>query len=395
MRRSLSPRYRGDHDDNSKRFRFFGLRLCGGHSPHGTVGIAMTNHSSFISSGCVYAERFNFHNALLQRHSMQPKKSFAFKAKRILKLLGPGIITGASDDDPSGIVTYTQAGAGFGFATLWTALLTFPLMATIQGMCARIGLVTSKGLTGTLKDHYPKPILYLIILCSFPAISMNIGSDLQGMGAVAHLIVPRIPAFAFSILFTILLTVLMIRFPYERISKILKVALPQHSLIHRCPFSRPPRLDRSVLHHTFIPEFHFTKEYISIFVAILGTTISPYLFFWQATMEAEDVAHQKQKIVVNKRVLSEMATDVNVGMFLSNVVMFFLILTAGAVLVQGRIAQSRNGRPGCEGTRTTHRSFQLFAVCDWRYRHRFSGHPGTRRFAVVYHGRDVWFSGRI
>jgi NRAMP (natural resistance-associated macrophage protein)-like metal ion transporter len=277
------------------------------------------------------AEIFNFRNALLQHHHMQPKKTFGDRAKRILKFLGPGIITGASDDDPSGIVTYTQAGAGFGFATLWTALLTFPLMATIQGMCARIGLVTSKGLTGTLKDHYPKPILYIIILCSFPAISMNIGSDLQGMGAVAHLIVPRIPAFAFSILFTILLTVLMIRFPYERVSKILKWLCLSILLYIVVPFLVHPDWT-AVLQHTFIPEFHFTKEYISIFVAILGTTISPYLFFWQATMEAEDVAHQKQKIVVNKRVLSDMATDVNIGMFLSNVVMFFLILTAGAVL---------------------------------------------------------------
>ena len=258
------------------------------------------------------------------------------KLKKFIGALGPGIITGASDDDPSGIVTYTQAGAGFGFATLWTALLTFPLMATVQGMCARIGLVTSKGLTGTLKDHYPKPILYLIILCSFPAITLNIGSDIQGMGAVAHLVFPAIPSFAFSILFTAILTFIIIRYPYQRVSMILKWLCLSILLYIVVPFLVHPDWS-AVLKSTVIPTFHFDKEFLSILVAILGTTISPYLFFWQATMEAEDVAHQEKKIVVNKRVLSDMATDVNVGMFLSNVVMFFLILTAGAVLYKAGI----------------------------------------------------------
>jgi NRAMP (natural resistance-associated macrophage protein)-like metal ion transporter len=128
------------------------------------------------------------------------------KIKRFFQVLGPGLITGASDDDPSGIATYSQAGAGFGFATLWTALITFPLMAAIQEMCARIGIVTRQGLTGTLKQHYPRPILYLMMVFSFPAITLNIGADIQGMGAVANLLCPRIPTFAFSILFTLVLT---------------------------------------------------------------------------------------------------------------------------------------------------------------------------------------------
>src|ERR1700746_2457531 len=113
------------------------------------------------------------------------------KARRTWKLLGPGLITGSSDDDPSGVATYSQAGAGFGLATLWTALLTFPLMAAIQGMCARIGLVTQKGLTGTLKQNYPKVILYSMMAVSFPAITLNIGADIEGMGAVANLLVPQ------------------------------------------------------------------------------------------------------------------------------------------------------------------------------------------------------------
>jgi NRAMP (natural resistance-associated macrophage protein)-like metal ion transporter len=121
------------------------------------------------------------------------KSSPFSRLKKILHLIGPGLITGASDDDPSGIATYSQAGARFGFATLWTALLTFPLMAAIQEMCARIGVVTTQGLTVTLKKHYPKSILYLVLGLSFPAITINIGADIQGMGAVAHMIFPKVP----------------------------------------------------------------------------------------------------------------------------------------------------------------------------------------------------------
>ena len=118
---------------------------------------------------------------------------FLAKIKKFLGILGPGLITGASDDDPSGIATYSQAGAQFGLTTLWLALFTFPLMAAIQGMCARIGLVTSQGLTVTLKKHYSKPLLYTMLFFSFPAITLNIGADIQGMGAVANMIFPSVP----------------------------------------------------------------------------------------------------------------------------------------------------------------------------------------------------------
>ena len=133
------------------------------------------------------------------------KKSIKFSArvKKFFSVLGPGLITGASDDDPSGIATYSQAGGGFGLATLWTTIITFPLMTAIQGMCARIGLVTQSGLTGTLKKHYPKSILYTMVLFSFPAIILNIGSDIQGMGAVASLLLPQIPDFAQNTLQTL------------------------------------------------------------------------------------------------------------------------------------------------------------------------------------------------
>ena len=149
------------------------------------------------------------------------KKRF-HKLFRFWKVLGPGLVTGASDDDPSGIATYSQAGAQYGLSTLWTALITFPLMAAIQEMCARIGLVTSQGLTGTLKTNYSKPVLYLMLLFSFPAIVMNIGADIAGMGAVGNLLFPSIHAIFFSVFFTLLLLVLIIYLPYQKFAAILK-----------------------------------------------------------------------------------------------------------------------------------------------------------------------------
>lgn len=144
------------------------------------------------------------------------------KVKKFLKALGPGVVTGASDDDPSGIATYSQAGAKYGLATLWTVLITFPLMAAIQEICARIGLVTAVGLTTTLRKHYSKFVLYLMILFSIPAIILNIGADIAGMGAVAHLIFPAIHAIIFSILFTAILLFFIIYLPYSKFVSVLK-----------------------------------------------------------------------------------------------------------------------------------------------------------------------------
>ncbi|WP_179467078.1 divalent metal cation transporter [Chryseobacterium sp. H1D6B] len=264
--------------------------------------------------------------------SKQKKDS---KVISFFKKLGPGLITGASDDDPSGIATYSQAGAQFGLSTLWTALLTFPLMAAIQGMCARIGLVTAQGLTVTLKKYYSKPILYGMLLFSFPAITLNIGADIQGMGAVAHMICPQVPVALFCILITALLLFIIIRFSYQKIAMILKWLCLSLLLYIIVPFMVGQDWVM-VAKKTFIPTLKFDKEFLSIIVAILGTTISPYLFFWQTTMEAEDQAH-KGVVLVDKRILSEMKTDVNLGMLLSNMVMFFMILTTGTVLFNGGI----------------------------------------------------------
>ena len=269
---------------------------------------------------------------------MTKPNTFLAKIKKTLGILGPGLVTGASDDDPSGIATYSQAGAQFGLTTLWLALFTFPLMAAIQGMCARIGIVTSQGLTVTLKKHYSKPLLYIMLLFSFPAITLNIGADIQGMGAVANMIFPSIPVSVFCISFTAILMFVIIKYPYQKIAMILKWLCLSLLLYIIVPFLVKQNWG-AVAKNTFIPTIKFNKEFFSIVVAVLGTTISPYLFFWQATMEAENIAHSKKKVIVNKRILGNMKTDVNIGMLLSNLVMFFIILTTGSVLYNAGVRQ--------------------------------------------------------
>lgn len=266
------------------------------------------------------------------------KKKPANKLKTLFKILGPGLVTGASDDDPSGIATYSQAGAQFGLATLWTALITFPLMAAIQEMCARIGIVTSQGLTTNIRTHYPKGILYLMIFFTFPAVILNIGADIAGMGAVATLLFPSVPSYYFTVGFTLILIVLIIYLPYQKMASFLKYLCLFLLLYLIVPFLQNQNW-WDILKHTFIPTIKFNKEFISILVAILGTTISPYLFFWQATMEAEDVQHMKKKLIVNKKVIQKMDLDIDLGMLFSNLVMFFIILTTGTVLFKGGVHQ--------------------------------------------------------
>ena len=272
----------------------------------------------------------------LSDNKIQRNDKKSSKLARFWKILGPGLVTGASDDDPSGIATYSQAGAAYGLSTLWTALITFPLMASIQEMCARIGLVTSQGLAGTLKTNYSKPILYLMLLFSFPAIVMNIGADIAGMGAVGNLLFPSIKATYFSLGFTIMLLVLIIYLPYKKIASVLKYLCLVLLVYLIVPFLYKQDWV-AVLKATFIPSIKFDKDFISILVAILGTTISPYLFFWQATMEVED--KKEKNLMVNKRIISEMRKDVDFGMLFSNLVMFFIILTTGSVLFKGGIHQ--------------------------------------------------------
>lgn len=268
---------------------------------------------------------------------MQIRKTLRIKTIKFIKILGPGLITGASDDDPAGIATYSQAGAQFGLLTLWTALITFPLMAAVQEMCARIGMVTSQGLTGTLKRNYHPVILYLMVLFSFPAIVLNISADIFAMGAVANLIFPTVHSMYFSIIFTIILLFFIIYLPYQKFAAVLKYLCVILLVYLVVPFLYKQDWG-DIARHTFIPTIHFDKAFLNILVAILGTTISPYLFFWQATMEVENMKHSKH-LIVNKHLIKRMRVDVDFGMLFSNVVMFFMILTAGTVLYKGGLHQ--------------------------------------------------------
>ncbi len=262
-------------------------------------------------------------------HRHPRKNGFLQRIKRSWKLLGPGLITGASDDDPSGIATYTQAGARFGPQLLWTAVVTYPLMVAIQGMCARIGMVTGEGLMGTIKRHYSKPLMYIILCISFPSIVLNIGADIAGMGAVGNLLFPRIPAALFSIAFTGILLYTIIIWSYHRIANVLKwlcIVLFSYILI-------PFLIDTdwpAVLRSTVLPTFTNREAYFMALVGILGTTISPYLFFWQASMEVEE--QNEWHLVVDKKLIHNVELDVRSGMLYTNIVFYFIILAAGTVL---------------------------------------------------------------
>jgi NRAMP (natural resistance-associated macrophage protein)-like metal ion transporter len=248
---------------------------------------------------------------------------------KLKKILGPGIVTGASDDDPSGIATYTQAGAMFGLKFLWTAIVTYPMMVTIQEMCARIGLVTRHGLTGLLKRNYPPWVMWTMIIFSAPAIILNISADLAGMGAVGHLLIPSMPSSAFAIFICGILLFNLIKLSYRTIANVLQFLC----LVLLCYLIVPflSQQDWSnIFRNTFLPDITFDKDSLSILVAILGTTISPYLFFWQTSMEVEEVL--EKKVMVNKQMITDMRTDVRFGISFSNIIFYFIILTAGVEL---------------------------------------------------------------
>ncbi len=249
--------------------------------------------------------------------------------------LGPGLITGAADDDPSGIATYSQAGAAFGYSTLWIALITLPLMAAVQLMCARIGIVTRSGLASVLRAHYPRSVLWGACALLVVGNTVNIAADLGGMAAAAELLT-GIPATWFVPAFTALIMGLLVFASYERMTKVLKwLTLALLSYVFAAFLAEPDLLD--ALRGTFTPHVAWTKEYLLMLVAILGTTISPYLFFWQAAQNAEQDAHWRGKSAERptravQRELRAAARDVNAGMAFSNAIMFFIILTSAATL---------------------------------------------------------------
>jgi len=265
-----------------------------------------------------------------------------FSIKSALRSLGPGLITGASDDDPSGIATYSQAGASFGLGMLWMALFQLPMMTVVQEMCARIGLVEGDGLTFVIKKKYSMKVVLPLASLLLIANTINIGADIGAMGASLKLLIPQIPFFMPTLLFTGFILLAEIAIPYHKYVKILKYltislfAYVITAMIVGGSFG-------TLLIASVVPHIEFTSQFAIMFVAILGTTISPYLFFWQTSQEAEEDLDKKKiedidigKPQITKKELRIMRTDVAVGMFFSQLIMWSIIVTtAGSLHTHG------------------------------------------------------------
>ena len=257
--------------------------------------------------------------------------------KEYWKTLGPGLTTGAADDDPSGIATYSQMGASQGFGLIWLSLFSFPLMVVVQEMCARIGMVTGIGLAANIKEHYSKKILYFCTILLLFANIFNIGADLGAMAKGTQLIFPALNFTFLIFLFALFSLFLQIFISYKKYAKYLKyltfVLLAYVVSVFSVKINWV-----EVLQNTIIPSFHFSKEVIILICAALGTTISPYLFFWQSSQEVEEEILKGEKTVEMRRAnntpqdMRNMRIDVWSGMFFSNLIMFFIIAACAATL---------------------------------------------------------------
>jgi NRAMP (natural resistance-associated macrophage protein)-like metal ion transporter len=266
-------------------------------------------------------------------HSSSQKKQGPIR--RFFSILGPGVITGAADDDPSGIVTYSIAGAQLGTSMLWVALLTWPLMSAVQMMCARVGMVTGSGLATALRKKFPKWVLVVMGIALFIANTINVGADLSGMADVCHLLT-GIDLRIWVIVFGAAIIFATVRFRYASIANILKwLALFLFSYVITAFIVHPNW--HQVLHDTFIPTAITSHDQWATLVAILGTTISPYLFFWQASQEIEEEKAKGHRTLASRkgatiREIHERKLDVGLGAFFSNMIMFFIILTTALTL---------------------------------------------------------------
>jgi len=256
---------------------------------------------------------------------------------QLLKALGPGVITGAADDDPSGIATYSQAGAKFGLGMLWMSLFLLPTMIVIQEMCARIGLLSGNGLAALIKKKYSTKIVYPISSLLLVANTINIGADLGAMSASVRIIFPEVPFVVTSLLFSAFIIIAEIFIPYDKYVKVLKyLVLSLFAYVITALFVGG---NISQIFFTIIPTISFSSDYAIMFVAVIGTTISPYLLFWQTSEEAEeDVAKHRIKEIgegkpkVSPREIMVMKEDIGIGMFFSQFIMWSIIVTSAGSL---------------------------------------------------------------
>lgn len=280
------------------------------------------------------------------------------KIKKFWKSLGPGLITGASDDDPSGVITYSAAGARLGFAAIWTMLYILPLMIVIQEMSARIGISSSCGLTGNIKKYYSKALLFFISTLLIVSNTFNIGADIYGMASAVELLTPR-STHLLSWFIVILILLLIIILPYRKIVMIFKwlaISLFAYVIAGLMVIDNWPL----VLKQLLIPTLPFTKEGILMIVAILGTTISPYLAFWQASEEAEEKKIQNntdgkplvcEYRIVTGRELRRTISDTRIGMFFSNFIAFFIIALTASVLFSAGVHNIETIKDAAEALR--------------------------------------------
>lgn len=298
-----------------------------------------------------------------------PANKIAQKTGRFWHMLGPGLTTGASDDDPSGIATYSQAGAKYGFQLLWLAPFTFPLMAVVQEMCARIGMVTGRGLAGNIRIHYNKKLLYLCTALLFAANALNIGADLGAMAKAVQLIHPQANFGMLVVAMTLLSLGLQIFTPYVKYARYLKwMALVLLSYVASALLADINW--GNVLQQAVTPNITFSRDQIILICAILGTTISPYLFFWQTSQEVEEqilqgkVTLRQRQTATAPEAVKSMRVDVWTGMLLSNLVMFFIIASCAALLHQNGITEIETTAQAAEALRpfAGDGAFFLFAI---------------------------------
>jgi NRAMP (natural resistance-associated macrophage protein)-like metal ion transporter len=282
-------------------------------------------------------------------------------------VLGPGLVTGAADDDPSGIGTYSQVGAQFGYGLAWTMFFGFPLLAAIQAICARIGATTGKGIAQNLRQHYPPALLRAVVLMLLVANVINLGADLGAMGAVLALVIPG-PVLAYTVAFGVVSVLLEVFLSYTQYARILKWATLSLFAYVGVVFVAEVPLGEA-LYGTLVPSFTFDREHAMALVAIFGTTISPYLFFWQAGQEVEEQhrRHIKPLHVSHRRAgaeLKRIRTDTLVGMGFSHLVALFIVIATAATLHANGVRDIESAAQAAEALRPIAGdfAFALFAT---------------------------------
>jgi NRAMP (natural resistance-associated macrophage protein)-like metal ion transporter len=275
---------------------------------------------------------------LASRHRGRPKP--LRRVNRFLRILGPGLITGASDDDPGGIGTYSQSGAAYGTGQLWLALYLLPLVIVVQEMCGRIGLVTGQGIAGVLRSHYSRALLFVAVALLFVANTINVGADLGAMTASVQLLAPDVPFLPLLVALSLGILLLEVFVPYRYYARVLKfLTLSLLAYIATGIIIQPDW--RTLLVKTIVPTIELTPQFLALVVALLGTTISPYLFFWQASEEVEEVElrHRKARGIdlprqedSLRKQLRALRVDTIFGLFAAGVGFWFIVLTTSSTL---------------------------------------------------------------